>query len=104
MKYKEKDRWFIDVELICDRNEFTTGAKSDLTAAQVEYCVSELCKVIGAPATPITPASVFEDEYEDGDGEASGNMADCCTCQTNTISTASHFGRTKKPTLKRLFK
>ena len=44
MKYKEKDRWFIDLEIVSDRNEFTTGAKSDLTAAQVEYCVSELCK------------------------------------------------------------
>lgn len=63
MKYNEKKRWVVDMGIISD--------DSNLDAAQVEYCVGELCKAIGAPAD-VKPASVSEDDNDDGDGEANG--------------------------------
>lgn len=69
---------YIDVEIVSDRA---------LSSAQVEFCVSELCKAIGAP-TGVIPASVSADECDDGDGMAYGSCGNLFYC-----SDQHHFHR-----------
>lgn len=66
MKYESRPRWTVDLEVISDR--------SNLCAAQIEYCVGELCKAIGAPAkvTPLILPTVEGDEDCEADGTHGG--------------------------------